>query len=1423
MAVGVSFSDTLYAPLLSMSSLPPSLSPSCRLSQSGFALIATAPDPHYALITLSISTCLFLGFTARLLLYMSEHRLSETLYLLQDKFSRVNHPVLRLRCLIIPGTPTAGLLVPAEESPLAALPEIIWPYHGSSEGDPHSLRCRTSGCHAGATPGGALRRQVCRGGVVSPPVTELTNQLQSLRSEPTVIPPRFHSEPRINNPPCYSGQPTQCRAFLTQCEVVFSLQPATYAADRAKVAFVISLLSGRARDWGAAVWEMEAVFCEHFSLFKEEMIKVFDRSVFGQEASRLLSSLRQGKRSAADYAIEFRTLAATCEWNEPALTARFLEGLTEEVREEILSRDVPSSLDQMVELAIRLDKRFEWRRRARVPVPPLQPIPTSSSSATPRTDPEPMQLGSLCISGAERQRRIHHRLCLYCGAEGHFAIQCPVKDRARSSRSCSALIDSGAEGNFIDEDWALQHGVPLQELVDPLPVYALDGSVLSKILRVTIPEELDDLSGVPRAYHDLRAVFSRSRAASLPPHRPYDCSIDLIPAAGTIVPSSSPAGAGFFFVAKKDGSLRPCIDYRGLNDITVKNRYPLPLMSSAFEILQGAKIFTKLDLRNAYHLVRIKEGDEWKTAFNTPLGHFEYRVLPFGLANAPSVFQALVNDVLRDMLNIFVFVYLDDILIFSPSVSDHVQHVRRVLQRLLENRLFVKAEKCVFHVKSVTFLGHVVSADGISMDLAKVRAVIDWPIPDSRTALQRFLGFANFYRRFIRNFSQVAAPLTALTSTQTRFVWSESAQEAFDKLKKLFSSAPILITPDTTHQFIVEVDASNVGVGAVLSQRSPLDNRIHPCAFFSHRLSPAERYYDVGNRELLAIRLALCEWRHWLEGAALPFLVWTDHRNLAYIRSAKRLNARQARWALFFDWFNFTISFRPGSKNTKPDALSRQFESPDDPPPLESILPKGRVVGAVVWGIEQQVKRALSHVTIPHDCPEGKLFVPESVRSAVLRWSHASRLAIHPGVRGTLTSVRQRFWWPAIVRDVRRYVASCPVCAQSKSSNSPPAGLLRPLPIPSRPWSHIALDFVSGLPSSAGNTVILTVIDRFSKAAHFIPLPKLPSAKGTALTREFCRQIGATVSLSSGFHPQTNGQAERVNQILGRLLRTLAAHNPASWCENLRWAEYAYNSLPSSATGLSPFHACLGYQPPVFSSQEVEASVPSVQALISRCRRTWRKVRQALCQTRKRTRRAANRHRSRAPRYVCGQRVWLSTRNLPLQPPSRKLAPKFIGPFSVVKVLNPVAVRLRLPNCLRRVHPVFHVSCIKPVIRPPSRPSPPSPPVIVKNPSVFKVKKLLAVRPRGRGFQYLVDWEGYGPEERSWIPARDILDRSLIDDFLRSRQSSALGALLGGGVLLRAGFDSRHLAFSFYVISPSLSLPHMSAIAIWVRADCYGT
>lgn len=1069
------------------------------------------------------------------------------------------------------------------------------------------------------------------------------------------------------------------------------------------------------------------------------------------------------------------------------------------------------------------------------------------------------------------------------------------------TKDTHALIDSGAEGNFLDSSFAFSFKLPVIALSQPIAVRALSGLSLPTITHSTTPiklitsgnhvehisffltdcsntpvvlghpwlvlhkphinwglstifswsekchesclssarsavscsvfqEECMDLSNVPNEYLDLKRVFSKSRAASLPPHRPYDCAIDLLPgtsppkgklyslsipereamekyisdslAAKIIRPSSSPAGAGFFFVKKKDGSLRPCIDYRGLNNITVRNTYPLPLMSSAFERLQGASCFTKLDLRNAYHLVRIKEGHEWKTAFNTPRGHFEYCVLPFGLSNAPAVFQALVNDVLRDMIDQFIYVYLDDILIFSRSLQEHVQHVRRVLQRLLENGLFVKAEKCVFHAQSVPFLGHIVSVEGVRMDPEKIQAVVNWPNPESRKALQRFLGFANFYRRFIRNFSQLAAPLTSLTSSKTTFRWSSAAEAAFTRLKDRFVSAPILVTPDPSRQFVVEVDASEVGVGAILSQRATSDDRIHPCAFFSHRLSPAERNYDIGNRELLAVKLALEEWRHWLEGSGVPFIVWTDHKNLEYIKSAKRLSSRQARWALFFGRFDFTISYRPGSKNIKPDALSRLFDFSERNTSLEPIVPQKICISAVTWEIESRVRTALEGVTPPPGCPPSRLFVPEEIRSDVIRWGHSSKVACHPGVSRTLFLVKQRFWWPAMARDIRGFVLACSVCAVSKTSNRPPAGLLQPLSVPSRPWSHISLDFVTGLPPSGGNTAVLTVVDRFSKATHFIPLPKLPSARETAVAvinhvfrihglptdvvsdrgpqfiskfwREFCHLLGATVSLSSGFHPQSNGQTERANQDLERVLRCLVSQNPASWSQQLPWVEYAHNSLPVSATGLSPFQCSLGYQPPVFPSLESESAVPSAHAFVQRCRRTWNRARQTLLQVGARTKAKADRHRSKPPVYVVGQKVWLSTKNIPLRSVCNKLAPKFIGPFTVIKIISPVAVRLKLPPTYRRIHPVFHVSKLKPVfhaaINPPM-PVPP-PPRLVDGETSYSVKRILDARRRGRGFQYLVDWEGYGPEERSWVPARDILDHSLIDDYNRQVSSS---------------------------------------------------
>ena len=464
---------------------------------------------------------------------------------------------------------------------------------------------------------------------------------------------------------------------------------------------------------------------------------------------------------------------------------------------------------------------------------------------------------------------------------------------------------------------------------------------------------------IPEKYIDLADVFSSEEADKLPEHGPQDHAIETHDGAeppfgplynlsvteletlrayidenlkrGFIRPSTSPAGAPILFVKKKDGSLRLCVDYRGLNRITIKNRYPLPLISEALDRLVGARVYTKLDLRAAYTRIRIKEGDEWKTAFRTRFGHFEYLVLPFGLSNAPATFQSFINYILRDFLDVFCIVYLDDILIYSKSRKEHTQHVRMVLERLRKHKLYVNLKKCEFDTTEVGFVGFIVRPDGVAMEPSRVDAVRGWEEPKTRRELQVFLGFANFYRRFVHAFSKIARPLNNLlkggkrSRTHTPFELTESAKQAFRELKEAFTTAPVLRHFDPDLPIRVETDASGHGLSGILSQPNPNQEQAHyhPVAFWSRGMTQAERNYGTGDTEMLAIVSACRQWRHYLEGAKHPVTVITDHANLCTFFTTKQLTRRHARWWEQLSGFDIKLQYRQGKLNPA-DGLSRR-------------------------------------------------------------------------------------------------------------------------------------------------------------------------------------------------------------------------------------------------------------------------------------------------------------------------------------------------------------------------------------------------------------------------------------------------------------------------------------------------------------------
>lgn len=951
-------------------------------------------------------------------------------------------------------------------------------------------------------------------------------------------------------------------------------------------------------------------------------------------------------------------------------------------------------------------------------------------------------------------------------------------------------------------------------------------------------------ASLPPEVEDYADVFSEREADRLPPHRPYDCTIDLLPGAslpvgrlypmsepelaalrefleinlarGFIRPSTSPLSAPVFFVKKKTGDLRLCCDYRGLNAITVRNRYPLPLIPELLERLQRATVFTKLDLRGAYNLVRIREGDEWKTAFATRYGHFEFTVMGFGLSNAPAVFQHLMNDIFRDVMDKFVVVYLDDILIFSRSRAENVDHVRMVLQRLREHQLYAKLEKCLFFQTSIEFLGRIVSPKGVAMDPCKVEAVVRWQAPRRVKDVQRFLGFANFYRTFIPNYASLTVPLTNLLRKKVPFHWGSQQQAAFETLKRAFLTEPILRYPDPARPFVVETDASDVAIGAVLLQAAEDGGVLFPCAYLSRKLTPSERNYTIWEKELLAIKAAFEDWRHLLEGAQHPVEVRTDHKNLEHLRTARHLNQRQIRWSLFFARFHFRVTYIPSGSNQRADALSRkpEYVRLSDPVPPRTILPAESLAatggqldlrtriqeaqGQDPWSRQRATETGPGS---PWTWEEGllrhrdRLYVPtRALRTLVLEQCHDNPAAGHFGFFKTLHLVTRTFWWPRVRDDVHAYVTSCETCRRAKTAPGAPAGLLQPLPTPSRPWGAVSLDFLTDLPPSGGFTTVLVVVDMLTKMVHFVPCRGLPSApatarmfiqhifrlhglpdrvvsdRGTQFTARFWKSLmdalGVQVCLSSAHHPETDGGTEKVIGILEQYLRCFVNQRQDNWAQYLALAEFAFNNSQHTSTQVTPFYANLGYHPRLFPVRPAGSVVPGSQDFLEELEAVQQVVRRQLAKAKEDYKRVADRYRKDTPALVVGDRVWLSSKHLPSAGPARKLDQRFLGPFPVEAVINPVAYRLALPRSLR-VHPVFHRSLLVPVAPscPLRRPAPPPPGPDTPRPHREEVDSLRDSRWLKGRFQYLVAWKGRGPEAFRWVDASELDTPELVREF----------------------------------------------------------
>ncbi|KAJ9541667.1 LOW QUALITY PROTEIN: hypothetical protein OSB04_028173 [Centaurea solstitialis] len=800
---------------------------------------------------------------------------------------------------------------------------------------------------------------------------------------------------------------------------------------------------------------------------------------------------------------------------------------------------------------------------------------------------------------------------------------------------------------------------------------------------------------------------------------------------GIIRHSSSAYSSPVILVKKKDGTWRMCVDYREINKATIPDKYPIPVVEELLDELNGAKYFSKLDLKSGYHQIRVKEGDIEKTAFRTHEGHYEFLVMPFGLMNAPATFQSTMNQVFRPYLRRFVLVFFDDILVFSRSWKDHIDHLNVVLDILQTHQFVANRKKCVFGTQQVEYLGHVISALGVSVDPSKIRSILDWPPPRNVKGVRGFLGLTGYYRKFIMGYGKIAKPLTELTK-KDGFVWGPEASLAFDQLKQVMTNPPLLMLPDFSKPFEVECDASGHGIGAVLMQNKK------PIAYFSKALSSTNLNKSTYEKELMALVLAIQHWRPFLLGRS--FTVYTDQKSLRHLLQQRVASADQQNWLAKLLGYHFEVVYKPGRENSAADSLSRMFDEPElyaltsfpiwsQVQQIQDEIAIDKDLQGVISDLQRdpQSRPGFSfHNGILYHKDRLVLSSASAVIPTILAEFHTSLAGGHSGFLRTYKRITMNVYWVGMKTIIQNYVKACDVCQRQKYLASSPMGLLQPLPIPDLIWDDVSMDFITGLPKSGGFEAIFVVVDRLSKYAHFIPLKHPYTARKVAeifakevvrlhglprsivsdrdpifislFWQELFRLQGTMLRMSSAYHPETDGQTEVVNRCLETYLRCFASEQPKSWSLWVAWAELWYNTTFHCSTGMTPFQIVYGRKPPLMMRYtQGETRVEQVAADLLDRDEALIQLKHHLLRAQQQMKKYADQKR-RDEELKPGEWVFLKLR--PHRQLSfarrinQKLAPRYYGPFPVISQVGRVSYKLKFPSS-SKVHPVFHISQLK--------------------------------------------------------------------------------------------------------------------------------